>query len=495
MKKVALIILDGFGVNLSTPSENAIILANTPNFDKLFDRLYTQVDASGKLVWLPEGQMWNSEVGHLTLGAWRILKQSLVKIDDMFDDGSFEQIPSFQNMISHLINYESCLHVMGLFGPGWVHASQNHFEKFLKLIPSEVKVYLHLFGDGRDLAPKSMVEYLEPFLSTLPENVQLATISGRYYAMDRDNNWDRVRQSYDVIMNWQNKYEYAPMDFVQSSYEEWITDEFLLPTSFGHYFWVENNDAVVFLNFRSDRAKQLTKVITDQYFDKFETKSLDNICFISMTKYFPEYKWDIFIEDDSLANILPEIISKLGLKQLHIAETEKFAHVTKFFNWWNQIVFDNEDDILIPSHKVATYDQDPEMSAQEIYDAFINNAADHEFTVVNFANWDMVGHTWNMQAAIKAVEKLDEVIWSIINFCKQNDIELLITADHWNCEEMWTPENPKTSHSTNLVPFWYISWWEVQKTVENGGLADIAPTVLKIMDIEIPMEMNGKVLL
>lgn len=505
MKKVALIILDGFGINTKKPKNNWIIQADSPVFKDLFSKLHSSLDASQKAVGLPVGQMGNSEVGHMTIGSWRIAKQSLVEIDDMLDNWSFAKLPEFKAGIKHCQENSSTLHLLQIFGPGGVHGMDSHLHKIIKIIPKDVNVSLHLFGDGRDLAPNSMLELMqefEKFLEKFP-NVKISSLAWRYYAMDRDNNRERIQRSYDEIMFGQLQTSDTPSEYIAKQYELEITDEFITPVSFTRGEQVESDDAIFHLNFRSDRARELTQAIMismdkkngDLYQAREKniiTKRLSNIYFATMTKYFKEYDWPVFIKHIDIKNTLAEVISHNELRQLHLAETEKFAHVTKFFNGNKQIVRDGEKDILVPSHKVATYDLDPEMSAQEIYDEFISKANDFDFVVINFANGDMVGHTGKMAAVIKAIKKLDSLMGKIITFCDKNDFELLITADHGNSENMGTPELPVTAHTTNLVPLRYISHGKVQTTKKTWWLADIAPTVLKIMWIKIPKEMTGK---
>lgn len=492
MQKVSLIILDWFGINKKNLEENSITKANSETFNKLFSELTTSLDASGLAVWVPDWQMWNSEVGHMTIWAWRIIKQSLVKIDDSFDSNEFAKIESFKNWIENVIINKSNLHIFILFWHWGVHSHSSHLEKILKIIPININIYLHLFTDWRDLDPKSFLDLYTDFEKNVLKNfnnIKISSISWRYYAMDRDNNWDRIKQTYDEIVFWKNKTNLSIIDYVKQSYDNGLTDEFIIPASFNEWKQVLEGDSVFFLNFRSDRAKELTKVFVENEFKEFERKEFKNLYFVTMTKYNKEYNWDYFIEDEKITNCLGEVLQDNNLTQLHIAETEKFAHVTKFFNSGKQIVFNWEYDILIPSHKVATYDLDPEMSAWEILQAYLDNTLNYDFTVVNYANWDMVGHTWNMEASIKSVKKLDEVISKTIDFCNKNNIDLIITADHGNCEEMWNSINPKTSHTTNFVPLWYIKNWQVQKTKDFWWLANIAPTILDLMWIKKPSEM------
>lgn len=504
MNKLVLVILDWFGINEKTPKENAIKQANTSTFDKLLKADYASLGAHWKFVWVPDDQMWNSEIWHLTIWSGRIIKNSIVTIDEMFDNGEFEKIKTFKKGIEHCKTNWSNLHILQIFGPWWVHWSDSHLRKILKIIPSDIDVFLHLFGDWRDLQPNSMLDLMkdfEIFLEAYP-NVKISSLAWRYYGMDRDNNRERIQKAYDEIIFWENETSDTPSEYIAKSYENLITDEFIKPVSFMGMEKVSNWDTVFFLNFRSDRWKQMTQAFTHSLnVEKknntfsFITKNLDDVYFATMTKYYPNYRLNIFIENEEVKNTLWKVISNHELRQLHLAETEKFAHVTKFFNWDQQIVYDWEKDILVPSHKVATYDLDPDMSAQEIYDEFEKNANDYDFVVMNFANWDMVGHTWVMEASIKAIEKLDEITEKIIKFCDKNNFELLITADHGNCDEMWTIENPKTAHTLNNVPCRYIKKTIIQKIKKSWWLADIAPTILKIMWIDIPKEMTGKALI
>ncbi len=484
MKKVTLLILDGFGINTKTPEENSIIQANTPTFQKLFKNLKTTLEAAWKAVWIPTWQMWNSEVGHMTIWAWQIIKQSLVKIDDSFESQEFQNIWAFKKAVKNIQKYNSSLHLIILFWPWWVHSHSNHLENILKITPENIKINLHLFTDWRDIKPKSFLELFKTFKEKFinkKENIVVSSIGWRYFWMDRDNNWERIKKSYEEIVYWKNNTILSIEEYIENCYKDDLTDEFIPPVSFKNWDKISENDSVFFLNFRSDRAKQITKAFTDKEFNWFERKTFQNLYFATMTKYYPEYTRKYFIENGKVENCLAEVLQNNNLSQLHIAETEKFAHVTKFFNWWKQIVFNWEKDILVPSHKVATYDLDPEMSAQEIWQKYSENALNYDFTVLNYANWDMVWHTWIMEASIKSIKKLDEIVAKTIDFCDKNDIDLLITADHWNCEEMWIPENPKTSHTTNVVPFWYVKNWEVVETKKSWGLANIAPSILEIM--------------
>lgn len=491
-KKVALIILDGFGLKDDNPMENAIHQSITPTFDYLFTQPYAKLGAAEDYVGVPAWQMGNSEVWHMTLWAGRIIKQNIVKIDDMLDDEEFQELPEYTKAIEYLKSNNSNLHIMGLFGPGWVHAQWSHLNKLLTQIPDNINIYLHLFWDGRDLAPDSMLEIYKKFEAKIKNksNIHISSISGRYYAMDRDNNRERTKQAYDEIVTGNNYTTLSPLEYIQFQYNEDIKDEFITPVSFTNQAKVSDNDVLFFMNFRADRARQLTQAFTDTNFDGFKTKEINNLYFVTMTKYYGEYQWDCFIKDENIKNTLGEVLANNGMRQLRLAETEKFAHVTRFFDGNKTAELEWKVEILIPSHKVATYDIDPEMSANEIWKDFKDNMGYFEAGIVNFANPDMVWHTGNMKAVITAVQKLDDITEKLIKYSRDYNMELIITSDHGNCEEMGNESNPITAHTTNLVPCWYIKNGEVQDIKAEWWLADIAPTMLKLLDIEKPIEMS-----
>lgn len=505
-KKVALIILDWFGLNNKTPEENAIIQAKTPTFDYLFDQTYWELEASWRAVGLPDGQMWNSEVWHTTLWTGRIIKQSLVEISDLFEEWKFSELEAFKQWIEHVRDNGSALHLLWLFGPWGVHSIDTHMTGMIKIIPEDIQTYLHLFLDWRDVPPQSAAGFMQDFEEFLKDypNVKISTVWWRYYAMDRDNNWERVQKCYDEVVFQQTQTSDTPSEYIQKSYAAGKTDEFIDPVSFLNTESIQDWDSVFYLNFRADRARQMTQALQvskdkkkselyEKWNSSFITKSMPNLYFVAMTKYYKEYDWPTFLSPKDVKNTLSEVLSNHDLRQFHLAETEKFAHVTKFFNAEKEIVYDWQKNILIPSHKVATYDLDPEMSAEEILQTLLQESQNFDTFIVNFANGDMVGHTGSMPAAIKAVEKLDEVAARLIEWSKNEDIDILMTADHGNCEEMWTPQAPKTSHTTNLVPFWYIREWQVQENIEKSGwLSDLAPTMLYLLWIEVPNEMTGK---
>ena len=501
-----LLILDGFG--LSDKKEgNAIYKANTPNIDKILNvypnmKLY----ASGIKVGLPEGQMGNSEVGHLNIGSGRIIYQELTRITKSIEDGDFFKNDSLNKSIDNCIKNNSDLHVMGCLSDGGVHSHIDHLRALLKLAKDKCvkQTYVHCFTDGRDVSPTSGIDYmkeLSDYMRELSYGV-IATISGRYYAMDRDKRWDRVEKAYNAVVRGKGKEMFGedPVDILKESYDNKITDEFVEPTVLLKDCKIKSKDSCVFFNFRPDRARQLTHAIVNKKFDNFETDDLD-IVFVSMTVY------DKLLEDylmcafrpQTYDNTLGEFLSKNGKTQLRIAETEKYAHVTFFFSGGVESTYEGEDRILIPSPSVKTYDLKPEMSLPELTDILTEKISSkkYDFIVCNIANPDMVGHSGDLNAAIKAIEAVDVAIGKIFEKVIENDYTLLITADHGNAECMIDDEgNSVTAHTCNKVPFIYVSKNHGSiKLREEGKLGDIAPTILNVMDMEIPQEMSGESLL
>lgn len=359
--------------------------------------------------------MGNSEIGHLTIGSGRILAQSIVRIDELFRFSGFGKLETYGTVLEQA-KKNGRIHLMGLLGPGGVHSKTDHLMNLLDILPTDISIQLHLFSDGRDTAPNSFLGYLEDLVGKIHDksHIRIASISGRYYAMDRDTNWDRTELAYRAILGMDGGTDMDPLSFVRKSYGSGVTDEFIQPVSFTDRKSIGENEAIVFLNFRSDRAKQLTRAFTDTDFSGFDRKCMGNILFATMTRYYPDFTGTVFIEDEKPGNLLGEVLEKNRIRQLHIAETEKFAHVTKFFNGGRGEPFKGEDDILVPSHKVATYDLDPAMSADEILKAFREKESKYPFVVINFANGDMVGHTGKMDAAIRAVETLDRIVEELI---------------------------------------------------------------------------------
>lgn len=502
-KLTMLMILDGFGINLKTEG-NAIKMAKTPNIDKLMSECpTTEIHTSGLAVGLPEGQMGNSEVGHTNIGAGRIVYQVLTRITKSIEDGDFFTIPEFNDAIENCKKYNSKLHIMGLLSNGGVHSHNRHLYALLEYAKRKglEDVFIHCFMDGRDTPPASGEGFLVELQEKLDEKQigKIATISGRYYAMDRDKRWDREKLAYDAMVNGIGPKAISPISAIEESYQKEIFDEFVVPTVICNnneepIATIEEHDSVIFFNFRPDRARQITRTLVDNEFKEFETKKL-NLYFVTFTQYdetLPNV--NIAFKSIPLENTFGEYISKLGYKQLRIAETEKYAHVTFFFNGGEEKVYEGEERILVNSPKVATYDLQPEMSAYEVTDKVIQaiNQDKYDSIILNFANSDMVGHTGNLEAAIKAVETLDECVKKIVDVVKKKEGVLLITADHGNSEQMVDYETgePFTSHTTNSVPLILVGKDNV--VLKEGKLADLAPTMLDIMGLEKPKEMTGE---
>lgn len=500
MKKnpVTLIILDGFG-NSSNIKGNAILSANTPNIDKIFNsNPKTELKCSGLDVGLPKGQMGNSEVGHTNIGAGRIVYQELTRITKSIEDGDFFTNESLLKAVENAKNNNKAFHIMGLMSSGGVHSHIEHIFALLKLAKSHnlTKVYVHAFMDGRDVSPTSGVEFLRKLQNAISESGigEIATVSGRYYAMDRDKRFDRVKLAYDALVLGEGIKSNNPLQSLENSYKEGITDEFIKPIICNDNANISEGDSVVFANFRPDRAREITRVLVDDSFTEFETKKL-NLCFVCMTQYdisMPNVL--IAFKQAPLTNTFGEYISKVGLKQLRIAETEKYAHVTFFFNGGIEEPYKGEDRILIQSPSVATYDEKPEMSAIEVCDKFIEVIRDYDVIILNFANCDMVGHTGDFGAAIKAVETIDTCLARVVTAVSEASGISIITADHGNADRMFEDDgiSPFTAHSTNPVPFVVVG---ADVKLSEGKLSDIAPTILDLMGLEKPDEMDGSSLI
>ncbi len=505
-KPVMLMILDGFGLTDKVEG-NAIKAAKKPNIDNIFTHYYnTTLGASGMSVGLPDGQMGNSEVGHLNIGAGRIIYQSLTKITKSIEDGDFFQNEALLKAIKNVKANDSTLHLMGLLSPGGVHSHTEHLKGLLKLAEQNniEKVFVHAFLDGRDVPPSSAKQYINEIEASMKEIGvgKIATISGRYYAMDRDNRWERVELAYNALVNGTGEVASSAIEAVDKSYANGKTDEFVIPTVITEdgqaLTKIKNKDSVIFFNFRPDRAREITRAINDKQFAGFTRETLD-LTFITMTEYDATLQGvEVAFKPESLSNTFGEYISKLGKKQLRIAETEKYAHVTFFFNGGVEEPNANEDRALIASPKVATYDLKPEMSAYEVTDEVLKRLDSDEYDaiILNFANPDMVGHTGVLEAAIKAIEAVDTCLGKIVDKILEKEGTVFITADHGNSEQMIDYETgvPFTAHTTDPVPFVYVS--KDSKELRDGGvLADIAPTMLQVMGIDVPNEMTGKSLI
>ena len=506
-KLTMLMILDGFGENPNNEG-NAVNLAKKPNIDKLRKICpVSHIDASGAAVGLPDGQMGNSEVGHTNIGAGRIVYQKLTKITKSIEDGDFFSIPEFTEAIENVKKNNSKLHIMGLLSDGGVHSHQRHLYGLLELAKRkglDNNVFIHAFMDGRDTLPASGEGYIQELQEKMKEKGvgKIATLSGRYYAMDRDKRWDRVEKAYNALVKGEGVLAKDPIQAIEESYQQEIFDEFVVPTVITDandqpLAKIESGDSVIFFNFRPDRARQLTRAIVDDKFDGFKTDKLD-IDFVCMTEYddtMPNVK--IAFKPEELTNTFGEVVSKLGKKQLRIAETEKYAHVTFFFNGGREEPYPGEDRILVNSPKVATYDLQPEMSAYEVTEKVVEaiNSEKYDTIVLNFANTDMVGHTGNIDAAIKAVEAVDKCVGEIVEAVQKQNGVLLITADHGNAEQMidYQTGEPLTSHTTNLVPLILVGMENAE--LKDGRLCDLTPTMLDIMEEQKPKEMTGESLL
>ena len=494
MKKVLLCVLDGVGLS-KIKDGNALINANKPNIDYLMKEYPNKgINASGTFVGLPDGQMGNSEVGHLTIGAGRIIYQSLELINRAIKDESFYSNESFLNAIRHAKKNNSKLHIMGLLSDGGVHSHINHIKALLKLCKKEdfSNVYFHIFTDGRDTFKESSISYIDDLNNEINELGigKICTISGRYYAMDRDKRWDRLKKCYDVIVNNIGNKCDDYKKYITDSYEKGITDEFIEPVIIDESGRVEDNDSIIWANFRPDRAIQILRSLVDPNFDGFDRKIFNNLYLTTMMYVSDDVKSDIAFKKEIIDNTLGIYLSKLGKKQLRIAETEKYAHVTYFFDGGRDLDLNLCDRVLIPSPKVATYDLKPEMSAREItsnlLEKMVNN---YDFIFLNFANGDMVGHTGNYDMTKKAIETIDEMIGKLYKKCVEDEYLFIITADHGNAEEMIDENgNVVTSHTTNLVPFIVT---DKNLNIDNvNKLSDIAPFVLNYMNLNLPDEMK-----
>ena len=506
-KVTMLMILDGFGDNKNKDG-NAIKLAKKPNIDKLMKKYpNTDIFTSGLHVGLPEGQMGNSEVGHTNIGAGRIVYQELTRITKSIEDGDFFSNPEFIAAIDNCKKHNSKLHILGLVSDGGVHSHNRHLYGLLEMAKRRdfEDVYVHCFLDGRDTPPASAETYIAELQEKMKEKGvgKIASLSGRFYAMDRDKRWQRVQKCYDALVNGEGEKAGDPIKAIEDSYQKEVFDEFVVPTVMCNgnepVAKIEENDSVIFFNFRPDRAREITRALVDPEFDGFKTKKMNlyYVCFTSYDETMPNVH--IAFKKEPLKNTFGEVISEAGLTQLRIAETEKYAHVTFFFNGGEEKQYPGEDRILVPSPKVETYDMKPEMSAYEVTDKVCEALENDKYDVVilNFANTDMVGHTGSLQAAIKAVEAVDECVGKIVKIIEEKQGNLLITADHGNAEQMidYKTGEPHTAHTTNPVPIILVTDNKAYKLKENGKLADLAPTMLDLMGINKPEEMTGESLL
>jgi len=505
-KGVVLLVLDGWGINIGKPG-NAIASAKTPVYTRLMSEYpHAALQASGEAVGLPEGQMGNSEVGHLNLGAGRIVYQDSTRISKAIRDGEFFQNPVLLSAMEIVKQSGVNLHLMGLLSDGGVHSRMDHIFAMLDLAKAQgiTNVYFHAFLDGRDTPPSSALQYitqLEDYLGRIGIG-KIATVSGRYYAMDRDKRWERVQKAYEAMVEGAGIRKFSAIEAVQQSYEDNKTDEFVLPTVLlnpntnRQIATIQDNDAVIFCNFRSDRAREITRALTDPEFQGFNRPRVPTLSsFVCLTTYDESFDLPVAFGPVRLTHILGEVLNTNGVRQLRIAETEKYAHVTFFFNGGEERPFSLEERMLVPSPRdVATYDKKPEMSAREITDKLVEHISSRQygFILANYANPDMVGHTGVIDAAVKAVEVVDECLGRVLTAAREAGMVVVITADHGNAEIMLDPSTgqPHTAHTTDPVPFIIV-----QKNVQlrdTGILADVAPTVLDLMGIDIPGAMTGK---
>lgn len=509
-----LIIMDGFG--LDDPSDsNAISIADTPNLDALFrDNEWTKLEASGRSVGLPEGQMGNSEVGHLNIGAGRIVQQELTRINDAVESGEIQDNPVIKEAFGNVVANNSVLHLMGLLSDGGVHSTNAHLYSLLKAARDfgVKRIHIHCFLDGRDVPPDSAIGYVEELDSKIEKlagkgspsadgvEIEIASIMGRYYAMDRDNRWDRIKLAYECMVSPPSVSEDNAIDALKRSYAGDVTDEFVLPTSFDGS-GMQDGDSVIFFNFRPDRAREITRAIVDEDFEHFPRDMKPDVFFVCLTEYDPSIDAPVAFEKLFPENVLADVLAKEGLTQFHIAETEKYAHVTFFLNGGREAEKAGERRSLIASPKVATYDLKPEMSEPAVADELVCaiDAEEADVYIVNFANCDMVGHTGVIPAAVSAVEAVDEGVGKVVSAIRSKGGIAFVTADHGNADKMLEANGkPHTAHTTAPVPLVFVNASKdgsLHLEDKHGKLADIAPTLLSAIGLDVPQEMDGDILL
>ncbi|GAA8176063.1 2,3-bisphosphoglycerate-independent phosphoglycerate mutase [Helicobacter pylori] len=485
-QKTLLIITDGIGYRKDS-DYNAFFHAKKPTYDLMFKTLpYSLIDTHGLSVGLPKGQMGNSEVGHMCIGAGRVLYQDLVKISLSLQNGDLKNNPAFLNTIKK----SKRVHLMGLMSDGGVHSHIEHFIALaLECEKSRKKVCLHLITDGRDVAPKSALTYLKQMQNICNENIQIATISGRFYAMDRDKHFERIELAYHSLMGLHHT-PLSPGEYIQSQYDKNITDEFIMPACFKDYCGMQDGESFIFINFRNDRAREIVSALGQKEFSGFKRQAFKKLHIATMTPYDNTFTYPVLFPKESVQNTLAEVVSQHNLTQSHIAETEKYAHVTFFINGGVEAPFKNENRVLIPSPKVTTYDLKPEMSAKEVTLAVLEQMKlGTDLIIVNFANGDMVGHTGNFEASVKAVEAVDACLGEILSLAKKLDYAMLLTSDHGNCERMKDEnQNPLTNHTAGSVYCFVLG--NGVKSIKNGALNNIASSVLKLMGLKAPATMD-----
>ncbi|GAA8579215.1 2,3-bisphosphoglycerate-independent phosphoglycerate mutase [Helicobacter pylori] len=485
-QKTLLIITDGIGYRKDS-DYNAFFHAKKPTYDLMFKILpYSLIDTHGLSVGLPKGQMGNSEVGHMCIGAGRVLYQDLVKISLSLQNDELKNNPAFLNTI----HKSKMVHLMGLMSDGGVHSHIEHFIALaLECEKSGKKVCLHLITDGRDVAPKSALTYLKQMQNICNENIQIATISGRFYAMDRDKRFERIELAYHSLMGFNNT-PLSPSEYIQSQYDKNTTDEFIMPACFKNYCGMQDDESFIFINFRNDRAREIVSALGQKEFSGFERETFKKLHIATMTPYDNTFPYPVLFPKESVQNTLAEVVSQHNLTQSHIAETEKYAHVTFFINGGVEAPFKNENRVLIQSPKVTTYDLKPEMSAKEVTLAVLEQMkSGTDLIIVNFANGDMVGHTGNFEASIKAVEAVDACLGEILSLAKKLDYAMLLTSDHGNCERMKDEnQNPLTNHTAGSVYCFVLG--NGVRSIKNGALNNIASSVLKLMGLKAPATMD-----
>lgn len=501
-RPLALLILDGWG-NREDTHMNAIYHANTPVLDKLCAQYPNSlISGSGSDVGLPHGQMGNSEVGHINIGSGRIVYQELTRISKAIEDNEFDDNATLTQAVDKAIAANGAVHIMGLLSPGGVHSHEEHIEAMCKLAVKRgaKQVYLHAFLDGRDTPPRSAMDSLHHFNAVFERlgHGRIASIVGRYYAMDRDNRWERVEKAYELITQSKADFTYDNAEqALEAAYARDENDEFVAATRIGDEYQLNDNDALIFMNFRADRARQITRSFVNADFDGFTRAVTPKVNFVMLTEYAADIKAPVAFPKTDLVNTLGEVLQNRGKTQLRISETEKYAHVTFFFNGGKEQPFDGEDRILIESPKVATYDLQPEMSSTELTDKLVAaiTSGKYDNIICNYPNGDMVGHTGNFDAAVKACEAVDTCIGRVVEALQSVGGECLITADHGNAEQMVNEETGQahTAHTSELVPLIYVGR---QGTIKEGGrLSDLAPTMLELMGETIPQEMTGQALI
>ncbi len=489
---VTLLILDGFGLN-SGVKGNAVKIQGTPNLKSLGNFPYTTLKASGEAVGLNEGQMGNSEVGHLNLGAGRVVYQDLPRINNDIKNGEFFNNKNLLKVIKHVKENKSSLHLMGLLSDGGVHSHINHLKALIDLAEkNEIKkVYIHAILDGRDTLRDSAISYVKQIEEYAGDRAKIVSLCGRVYTMDREKRWDRVKKAYDMLVSGKTEFNYeSAQEALRKSYENGVYDEFVEPTIIGEAKKLRKNDGFIFFNYRTDRAREITEALTQRPFDNFKVKDIENFCFCSMTEYSADFKGLIVAyPPEKIKNNLSYIISKQGFQQFHVTETTKYAHVTFFFNGGIEEPNMGEDRKLIDSINVQDYSEYPEMRAKEITAEAIKaiNSGEYEFVLINLSNPDMIGHTGNLNAAVKAIEICDKCAYEIAMATLRKGGDCIITADHGNAEEMVDASgNVLTSHTLNQVPLWLVSEKHKAVKLTDGALCNVAPTVLKLLEIEIP---------